>query len=185
MSKELVLFFDCGDTLVDESTQMMNDSGDVISARLFEGAREMLMCSYHNGYRMALVADGRVASFRNIFRELGLEHLFEKWIISEELGQEKPARIMFETAMEQMGLSGQDAERIVMIGNNIKRDILGANQVGIRTILQSETPRYPMEVDTPEEMPDYIVASSRELIPLLDELERQIQNKNRITIKYK
>ena len=181
MEKKLIVFIDCGDTLVDESTQVMADNGDVLRADLIEGAGEMLDRLRGSGYRLALVADGRLSSFRNIFRSLGRADAFETRTISEELGAEKPDPRMFRTAMDRMGLTEADASRIVMIGNNLKRDILGANRMGICSVLLSFSPRYGMQPETAEEVPDYVVAMPREIPPLLDQLERQIENKRILT----
>lgn len=177
MEKDLIIFTDCGDTLVDESTQIFDDNGDVLKADFFDGAEETLKALNEEGYRIILVADGRIASFHNIFRELGMEYIFEQWVISEEFGQEKPASIMFETAMQRAGLTDADKHRIVMIGNNIQRDIVGANRMGICSILQSQSPRYDMTASTVEETPDYVVSKPSELLTLLEQLDLQIKNK--------
>lgn len=173
MEKRLVIFTDCGDTLVDESTQVFDENGIVISAKMIPGAKETLEELYRRGHRIALVADGNTASFRNIFKEHELEYVVEKWIISQEVGVEKPHRKMFDTALEEMGLTTEDCSRIVMIGNNIKRDILGANQMGIHSILLTFSPRYCMEPESAEEMPKNMVAMPEELPILIEQLEQQ------------
>jgi putative hydrolase of the HAD superfamily len=174
MKKKLIIFIDCGDTLVDESTQIMSENGDVLRADMIPGAREMLTGLYEKGHRICLVADGRVASFKNIFNELGLSHIFEKWVISEEVGAEKPDSAMFEAALSRMGLSAADGNRIVMIGNNVKRDILGANRMGLVSILLKFSPRYNMQPETREETPAYEVTMPEELTGLLARLEEQV-----------
>ena len=80
--KELILCFDCGDTLVDEATQVFNDNEDVLRADPIPGALEALKHFHAEGYRLALVADGKVASFQNILKRLGVWDLFEVHIIS-------------------------------------------------------------------------------------------------------
>lgn len=169
--RNLIVFTDCGDTIVDESTQIISKEGDVLRADLIESAGETLTALYNSGYRIALVADGRTVSFSNIFRELGLGYLFEAWVISEEVGVEKPHSAMFETAMERMGLTHQDKKRIVMVGNNIKRDVLGANRMGMISVLLHFSPRYCMEPEGPEEEPDYRIAMPEELLGLFKRLE--------------
>ncbi len=177
MDRELIIFIDCGDTIVDESTQIFAENGDVLKADFIPGAGEMLMRLHHEGYRLALVADGGVASFRNIFRELGFSHIFEAWTISEEVGVCKPDERMFKAAMKQMKLAQGDLDRIVMIGNNLKRDVLGANRMGITSILLSFSPRYPMQPAAEEEIPDYVVAMPCEIPELIHQLELQVKNR--------
>ncbi len=182
MDRELIVFIDCGDTIVDESTQIFAVNDDVLKADLIPGAGEMLRQLHGEGYRLALVADGRSASFHNIFRELGLSHIFESWTISEEVGVCKPDERMFRTAMAKMKLTEDDLYRIVMIGNNLKRDVLGANRMGITSILLSFSPRYGMHPATEEEIPDYVAAMPCEIPELIHQLELQVKNRRILAI---
>ena len=52
--------------------------------------------------------------------------------MSEEVGADKPAAIMFTSIAQKLGADPKDC---VMIGDNYKRDILGAKSVGMQTIL--------------------------------------------------
>ena len=97
--------------------------------------------------------------------------------ISGELGHEKPHQIMFLHAMKELGLEESDKDRIVMIGNNLKRDIVGANRMGITSILISYSPRYVMQPENEEEVPDYVVATPSELVDLLEQLNLQVKNR--------
>lgn len=172
MNNELIVCIDCGDTIVDESTQVFADNGNVLSAREIPGAVDALRALSDAGYRLVLVADGRVASFHNILSGLGVEHVFEASIISEALSVEKPNARMFQDAMDV-----SQAHRMVMIGNNLKRDVLGANRMGMISILLSYSPRYDMHPETDEEVPDYMVAMPQEVPPLLAQLEIQVKNR--------
>lgn len=172
--RTMIIFIDCGDTLIDESSQVMSSNGDVLRAEMFDGARETLSALYESGYRMALVADGRTASFNNIFQAHQLTGFFETLVISEEIGTEKPDELMFKTAMARMNLDDRDGERIIMIGNNLKRDILGARRMGLKTVLLSHSPRYCMVPENDEEQPDYIISQINQLPGLVAELEQQL-----------
>ena len=177
MDRELIVFIDCGDTIVDESTQVFAQGEIVLKADCIPGADKVLKQLKNEGYRIALVADGLTESFQNIFRELKLSHIFEAWITSEEVGVCKPDARMFLTALEKMHLKQEDANRIVMIGNNLKRDVLGANRMGITSILLSFSPRYVMQPETVDETPDYVVAMPCELPDLIHQLDLQLKNR--------
>ena len=84
---------------------------------------------------------------------------------------------MFISAMEQMGLTDADKDRIVMVGNNLERDIAGANRLGLTSILMSWTTRYRLQPRVPEETPDFVVARPDELPALLAELDRQMKKR--------
>ena len=184
MNKELIVFIDCGDTIIDESTQIFAENEDVLSAKPIEIADKVLHQLHDEGYRLVLVADGRVQSFYNILTGIGLNDLFEAQVISETLGVHKPHPLMFERALEAVGLDRSEAYKTVMIGNNLKRDVLGANEMGIISILLSFSPRYVMQPETEKEVPDYVIALPSELPALLDVLEKQIQNRRILRGKY-
>lgn len=173
MEKKIVIFTDCGDTLVDESTEVRDARGVVIHCELIPGAKEALLALHARGHRIALVADGMTDSFVSILREHGIAHVFETLVISDAVGVEKPDPRMFTEAMREMGLTQADTSRIVMIGNNIRRDVAGANRMGICSILLSFTPRYRMQPTAEDQTPDYVVEMPLQLPPLLEQLELQ------------
>lgn len=174
MKKNLVVWMDCGDTLVDESTQVFDETGVVLSAQPIPGAVELLHTLREQGYRLALVADGKTRSFENILHQLDLTHLFEVLVISQEVGCTKPCAAMFETAMARLDLGEWDRSRIVMVGNNLERDIAGANAMGLTSVLLTYSPRYRMQPNDPCEIPDYVIALPSQLPLLLEHLELQV-----------
>lgn len=173
MSKNLIIFTDSGDTIIDESTQVFDEKGIVTRADFIPGADKVLAKLQKEGYRIALVADGEWDSFQNVYRENGLGYCFEQWIVSEVVGEQKPARSMFDTAMDKMKLTEADKPFIVMIGNNLKKDIAGANRYGITSIWLSWSPRYFHKVEQPDWEPDYVVETPEELEKLIAELEEK------------
>ncbi|MGI5959291.1 MAG: HAD family hydrolase [Massiliimalia sp.] len=178
--KHYIIFLDSGDTLVDESTEVRDDTQTVIHSQLFDGAKELVQNLKRDGYRIALVADGTVASFDNIYREQDMEQVFEYRSISEQVGHEKPHPAMFLTAMEGMNLSEEDRSRIIMVGNNLKRDIVGANRQGFTSILMGQSPRYCMTPQCPEEVPDYVASCPKEVYDIVCFLESQYENREKI-----
>ncbi len=155
-AKKLIIFIDCGDTLVDESTEIRDEEGVVTAAELYPGVEQAIRTLHDEGYRIALVADGLEASFQNIIAMHHLEDCFEAMAISETVGAQKPSCAMFGSAMDQMGLTDKDAYRIVMIGNNLERDIVGANRMGFWSVLAAYSPRYRMTPECEEERPDHV-----------------------------
>ena len=168
--RELIVFTDSGDTLVDETTQVFDERGIVLRAELIPGARELLETLRREGVRVAMVADGEAESFRNVYSRLGLLDCFEARICSSDVGAEKPSPLMFEAAMRAMGLTGEDKPRIVMVGNHVKKDILGANRFGLTSVLIDWSKRYPTVPETAEETPDYVMHQPTELLSILRQL---------------
>lgn len=177
MGKEhsLIIFWDSGDTIVEEITEKRDEKGIVYEAQLHEGCGELLKKLYEEGFTMALVADGEVDSFKNIYEQHQLSHVFSTRAISEALPDRKPAAVMFQTAFDGLKLTPQDKSRVVMIGNNLIRDVVGANRYGITSILFDWSTRYDMNPKTEEETPDYTVHTAQELYELLQKLDQEIE----------
>lgn len=171
MNRKKIIFMDSGDTIVDEATEKRNEEGLVIHADLIPGAGEMLRSLYEEGYIVAMVADGEEQSFRNIYEENGLAHCFTTRTISEIVGVQKPAKEMFQDAMRKNSLSDDDKKRILMVGNNLKKDIVGANRFGIISVLLDWSPRYNMIPNKEEEQPDYVIHQPQELLELVKKLD--------------
>lgn len=168
------VFLDSGDTLVNEDTEVFDDEGYVIEAGLIPGALEMINVLTREGYRLALVADGRVRSFATILGGHGIEPHFEAQVISEAEGCSKPDARMFQKAISSLGLSQNDAKDIVMVGNHLERDIGGANQLGIISIWQSWSKKRTHIPEFDHEIPRYTIRAPGELPALLEEIERQM-----------
>jgi len=54
MEKKWILCFDCGDTLMDEGTQVFDEDGYVLSADPIPGAVEAVRYFHEHGWRLAL-----------------------------------------------------------------------------------------------------------------------------------
>jgi unsaturated rhamnogalacturonyl hydrolase len=173
--KKLILFTDSGDTIIDESTQVFDERGIVENADFIPGAGDVLGKLSDAGFRIALVADGEWESFQNVYRKNGMGRCFEEWIVSEVVGEQKPSVKMFDTAMDQMRLKDEDKPFIVMIGNNLKKDIAGANRFGITSIWLDWSPRYFHEIEEPDWEPDYTVKTPDELYDLICKLEEKAE----------
>ncbi|HBS45250.1 MAG TPA: hydrolase [Paenibacillus sp.] len=171
--KRLIIFFDSGDTIVDESTEIRDEEGIVLSADLIPGADVTIQTLHERGYTLALVADGDAQSFKNVFKQHGLNDYFSAMIISENIKAVKPSPRMFKAAIGD--LSEADFSRTVMIGNNLSRDMKGANALGITSIFQSWTPRYPYEPADESERPTYTVSEPLQLLELIERLNAELK----------
>lgn len=165
------VFLDSGDTLVDEATEVRDADDHVIEAKLIPGAEQMVERLAEEGYRIVLVADGRVKSFANILGGYGVSAHFTAEIISEAEGCEKPAAKMFQSALAALELTEEDAGSVVMVGNHLGRDIKGANELGIVSIWQNWSPRRSKIPENASEVPVYTIANPSQLPVLLAEIE--------------
>jgi FMN phosphatase YigB (HAD superfamily) len=171
--RRFAVLLDCGDTLVDEGTEVKDERGATLRAELLPGAERALRALHSRGYHLGLVADGFIDSFRNTLGPRGLWELFEARSISEELGVEKPDPAMFRRALDAMGIGSEDYSRVAMVGNDLERDIAGANHLGIVSVWMDWAPRRRKVAASPDEAPDFRIASPDELPALVARLERR------------
>jgi HAD superfamily hydrolase (TIGR01549 family) len=170
--KLLAICLDCGDTLVDEATEIKNERDESQSADLIPGAAEMMRALRAQGYPLALVADGPAATFVNNLAPYGLYDLFAVYAVSGDLGYEKPDARIFHHALQQLGIAAEQAGRVLMLGNNLSRDIAGANAVGMVSVWLDWAPRRSKTPANALEVPDFTLKHPYELVALVEQLER-------------
>lgn len=162
---------DSGDTLVDESTEV-KDGEVTLHAELIPGAADMVRQLHAEGYRLALVADGPSMTFDNVLgKQYGLWDLFAFHAISGNVGALKPDARMFRAALDALEIPPGDFRRVVMVGNNLERDIKGANAIGVISIWISWSRRRSHTPADDSEVPAYRIAAPLDLPVLLEQIE--------------
>ena len=167
----LAVLFDSGDTLVDEGTEIFDPGGVVIRADLIPGAGQLIGKLKRRGYRLGLVADGQAASFRNVLGQHGLYASFDVHAISELVGEMKPHPAIFRAALDGLGIQPRDFSRVWMVGNNLERDVKGANALGLTSVWIDWAPRRSKVPADASEQPRYTIHLPLELIPLMEQIE--------------
>ena len=181
-NKIAAVLLDCGDTLVDEGTEIKDANGATLEADLIPGAANMVHKIKRLGYRIALVADGPSATFQNVLTQHNLHHLFDAFSISGEVGVDKPNQRMFVDAMNQLGINRTNYNRVLMVGNNLERDIRGANALGIISVWLNWSPRRSKIPADDLEIPQHTIEYPLDLIPLIESLESQPHPQKQIEI---
>lgn len=169
--KILAVCLDCGDTLVDEATEVKNEQGTSLRADLIPGAAALVRELKRQGYPLALVADGPSATFVNNLGPYDLYSLFDAYAISAEVGVEKPNARIFHHALGQLGIRPNQYGRVVMMGNNLSRDIKGANALGIVSVWLDWAPRRSKVPADASQVPTYTIKTPGELLQVLARLE--------------
>ena len=166
----LAICLDCGDTLADERTEIKDAHGISLSADLIPGAADLVRAIKRLGYPLALVADGPTGTFQNILTQHGLLDCFDVFAISDQVGASKPDERMFTTALDRLGIQCQDYHRVIMVGNNLERDIKGANALGLISVFLSWSDKRTHIPSDESEVPRYTIQTPMELIPLIEKL---------------
>jgi putative hydrolase of the HAD superfamily len=97
----------------------------------FEGAIEALKAFQQQGIHMALLTNGNAEFQRPKIERFKLAQYFEVIMIESEFGVGKPDHSVFHYALEKMGAI---SESVWMVGDDLKRDILPAQQLGLGTV---------------------------------------------------
>jgi putative hydrolase of the HAD superfamily len=164
------VFFDLGDTLMVEQTEEKDAEQTTQRADLFAGAADLLWDLRRQGYLLGLVADTRPGTYRNVLRQHGLYDAFDVFAVSEELNCVKPDPRMFRHALDGLGLTEAEAPHTVMVGNNLARDVRGANLLGIQSVWVHFNERYPLAPAEEIERPLHEATSVAALADLLRRL---------------
>jgi FMN phosphatase YigB (HAD superfamily) len=170
----VALLFDLGDTLMAEESEVKDAEETTLRADLLPGVAKALRRFKEQGYALALVADARSDTPTNVLRQHGLDDLFDYLAISEVVGSEKPEPLIFRTALKALDIPKSDYDRVAMVGNNLERDVVGANRLGLISIFFHWNDRRRSRPLTAEEEPCYTVSSIEELVVLVDNLNEAI-----------
>lgn len=96
--------------------------------RVYPGAPELLARLRVAGKRVVLVSNAQSCYTRPELAALGLDRAFDRIVISSEVGVRKPSPAIFRRALEAEHLT---PDRVFMVGNDERADILGAASAGI------------------------------------------------------
>ena len=104
------------------------------SIKLYDDAKEILDYLKNSKIKLGIITDGYQITQRNKLKVLNIDEYFECIVITDELGREywKPHRKPYEIVKEALGLQ---YEEIVYVGDNINKDFITANKLGMNTVM--------------------------------------------------
>ena len=113
-------------------------------------------------YPLALVTDAQSAYARGELHKVGLLDYFDPIIVSGDHGYRKPDRRLFQFALDGTRVP---AENVLFVGNDMYRDIFGAREVGMKTVMFDSDQGTKVHLDC---APDYTITDVRDLLKILD-----------------
>jgi putative hydrolase of the HAD superfamily len=113
-------------------------------------------------YPLAIVTDAQSAYARGELHRVGLLDYFDPIVVSGDYGYRKPDRRLFQSALDGMGVP---AEKALYVGNDIYRDIFGAREAGLKTVMFDSDQGTKVYQDC---VPDCTITDFRDLLTLLD-----------------
>jgi putative hydrolase of the HAD superfamily len=127
---------------------------------LYPNAREVLD-ELRERYPLAIVTDAQSAYARPELHRVGLLGYFDPIIVSGDHGYRKPDQRLFQFALDGMNVA---AEHAVYVGNDMHRDIFGAREAGLTTVMFDSDQGKKAYRDC---APDYTITDLRDLLAIL------------------
>jgi putative hydrolase of the HAD superfamily len=112
-------------------------------------------------YPLALVTDAQSAYARGELHRVGLLGYFDPIVISGDHGYRKPDRRLFQLALDSVGVPAGNA---VYVGNDMHRDIFGAREAGLKTVMFDSDQGTKVYQDC---VPDYTITDFGDLLNIL------------------
>jgi HAD superfamily hydrolase (TIGR01549 family) len=129
---------------------------------LVPGAKECLERLRARGYRLFAASNSFGHLQRSRLKRAGLLPYFEDTYISMDIGYDKPDVRFYEEALRRCGLQ---ADEVVMVGDSMTTDILGARDAGIDAVYfrrqSSAVDRLPSEIRSLSELEACIEAEEK------------------------
>jgi putative hydrolase of the HAD superfamily len=91
-----------------------------------------ILAQLNMSHRLAVVSDAQSAFGLPELRAVGLADYFNPIVISGDYGYRKPDARLFQAALTELKVRPEEA---IFVGNDRFRDVQGARQVGMKTIL--------------------------------------------------
>lgn len=126
---------------------------------LIPGSIDTLTHFKENGIFMALVTNGASEFQRPKIKRFELAQYFDYILVEGEFGAGKPDVSVFVHALDKLGVTPDNAW---MVGDDLKRDILGANEAGIFSVwVDWQNKGLPNDIPV---QPDRIITTISELM---------------------
>lgn len=121
-----------------------------------------MLDSLYGKVRMGIITNGLAKLQQKRLDNTSTAKFFDIVVISEIVGVAKPDVKIFEFAFEQMG--NVDKSQILMVGDTLSSDILGANRVGIDSCWIN----YSSDKNMTDIKPTYEISDMKQLVQILN-----------------
>ncbi len=134
--------------------------------KLYRGVYETL-AGLKPRYRLGIVSDSQVDHAYPELKMLGIHGFFDAIVVSAEFGFRKPDVRLFDECLRRLGVAAGES---VYVGNDTARDIKGAKDAGMASVLVMT--KYGKK-DKEVAAPDYTIERIDEINRVLEELDRK------------
>ena len=136
---------------------------------LYPHTRKTLIELLKRGLRLAVISDApRMGAWLRLCH-LDLHQVFDPVVTYEDTGHRKPSPMPFERALQKMAMKPHE---VIMVGDWPERDMVGAKQLGIKTVFA----RYGDVKGTTDSGADYVIDDISQLLQVIDSIEMGIDD---------
>ncbi|HEX3551476.1 MAG TPA: HAD family hydrolase [Candidatus Elarobacter sp.] len=141
------------------AAEYVRGRADVLA--LSPGALDVLAALRERGCKLGLVTNGFAETHHDKIDRLGLRERMDAFFLADEVGMVKPDPELFRHACRVLG---SEPERSAMVGDRYARDVIGAHEAGLFTVLL-DVHAIPIPDGGPK--PDAVVASIADVLGVL------------------
>ena len=125
---------------------------------------------HHAGYRLGMISNaGNVDNVQRLIDKVAVRKYFDPILISAGVGIRKPHRLIFDAVLKAWQMP---AERVVMVGDTLNADVLGAQQVGMHQIwITAESDHEKMQRNSVDIVPEATANDLREVPALIRDMD--------------
>ncbi|MBR1944754.1 MAG: HAD family hydrolase [Alphaproteobacteria bacterium] len=116
--------------LLPEITAELFRAASLFQLQLYPNVKKTLQ-TLQKKYKLAAVSDGQAVWAKAELNAVGLADFFNPLLVSSDYGYRKPDHRLFKKALKKMNMK---PEEVIFIGNDLYRDIYGANEMGIKSV---------------------------------------------------
>ena len=120
------------------------------------------------GYWLGIVSEGRAVKQWQKLIQLGIQHLFNFVIISEEVGIKTMSPELFKLILKELEAQPNEA---IFIGNQLETDILCANKAKVISVRIRKGDSRLGEPKSTEMVPKYEISELLEILEILEKIE--------------
>ncbi|GAC1660051.1 MAG: hypothetical protein NVS4B13_07190 [Candidatus Elarobacter sp.] len=128
---------------------------------LAPGSLDVLTALRELGCKLGLVTNGFAETHHDKIDRLGLRERMDAFFLADEVGMVKPDPELFLHACREMG---SEPARTAMVGDRYARDVIGAHEAGLFTVLL-DVHAIPIPAGAPR--PDAVIGSIAEVLRVL------------------
>ena len=111
-------------------------------------------------FPLAVVTDAQSAFARGELHKVGILDYFDPIVVSGDHGFRKPDPRLFQLALDGMGIRAEEA---LYVGNDMHRDIYGAREIGMGTVMFDSDQGTKQHQDC---VPDHRITDFRDLLDI-------------------